>query len=351
MFDFRSDNVAGIDPIILNALIEGNSGTATAYGQDEWTAQLNTRVEEVFDHEASTFVVSTGTAANAIGLSLLATPTSSIVCHQGAHIENKESNAPEFYTHGAKLLPVPGQGRIHGDVLQSYLQALKDDSAFANPAVLSLTQATDYGCVYSTADLQELRAVADAHALSIHMDGARFANAVVALGCHPADITWRAGVKVLSFGASKNGTLNAEALIVFDRGLATNMRHVLRRSGQLTSKSRFGAIQLLTYLEDDHWLALAGKSNRAAAALAAALCRLPDAALTYPVQSNQIFIRLTDSSVAALQQCGFLFKRWGQDSYRFVCRNDISDAELADATSAIDRISQSPRGTSQKFES
>lgn len=349
MFDFRSDNVAGVDPVILDALVAGNSGTATAYGQDESTARLHARIQEVFEHEASVFVVSTGTAANAIGLSLLAAPTSAILCHQGAHIENKESNAPEFFTHGAKLLPVPGPGKIQGEMLRSHLQLLKEASAFTHPTVLSLAQATDYGCLYSLEELQELHAIADEHALSIHMDGARFANAAVALGCHPADITWRAGVKVLSFGASKNGTLNAEALIVFDRSLATNMRNVLRRAGQLTSKSRFGAIQLLAYLEDDHWLALASKSNQAATTLADALCGIPEAALVHPVQSNQVFVRLADSAAAALQHRGFQFKPWDQNSYRFVCRNDISEAELADATSVIDQISKSPRSTSQKF--
>lgn len=249
--NFCSDNVTGISPEILTALADVNQGAAMPYGEDECTQRLQSKFAQLFETEVTVFPVTTGTAANALALSVIVPPFGAVYCHSSAHINVDECGAPEFYTGGAKLLTIPG---INGKL---YAQDLKNAIALSGigvvhhvqPTAISITQSTEAGTVYSIDEVKQIAEVARNHHLSLHMDGARFANAVVSLGCSPADITWRCGVDMLCFGATKNGAMAAEAVIFFNRDLAQTFGYRLKRSGHLMSKMRFLSAQLEAYIQ------------------------------------------------------------------------------------------------------
>jgi len=322
LYDFRSDNVGGAAPEILEAIVAANAGTASPYGDDDYTRRMNARFAGVFEHELQVFPVSSGTGSNSIALAALANPYGAIYCHESAHINTYECGAPEFFT-GAKLVGLPGAGfKLDPAELDEALAlAGRGNPTRVQPFALNITQPTDFGTLYSIAETAALSDVAHRHGLRVHMDGARFANAVAALGRSPADLTWRSGVDVLSLGATKNGAINAEAVVVFDRALAQDIPYRMKRGGQVLSKARFVSAQLERYLADDRWLERARQANAHAAALAARLTEVPGVTLVAAVEINMLFLRMPDAAVAAVDRGPFRYYKLGRD-VRFVCRHD-----------------------------
>ena len=304
---FASDNVAPAAPEVLAALVAANEGAAPSYGADEQTGRLTALARELFETDLTIFPVTTGTAANALALATLAPSYGAVYCHEAAHVAVDEAGAPEFFTGGAKLVGLPSaDGKLTPAQLEAPLaQAAAAGVHHVRPAAVSVTQATEWGTVYRPEEVAALAAVAKAHGLRLHMDGARFANAVARLGCSPAEATWKAGVDVLSFGATKNGALAAEAVVFFDPALAAGFESRRKQAGHLWSKMRFLSVQLTALLEDGLWLRHAGHANRMAERLAAGLRQVPGVRLLQPVEANEIFAVLPEDVVAGLRQAGF----------------------------------------------
>ena len=317
--ELRSDNAASVSPAILEAMAAVNSGSALAYGGDEVTAALEARVREVFEHPtARVFPVLSGTAANALSLSALTPPWGSVVCHETAHILSSEGGATSYLSGGAVMTGLAGEGyKMAPEALQVHLDGVRwGDPHHSQPAVLSLTSPSDYGTVYSVAEISELTGIAKTRDLRVHLDGARFANAVVATGAAPADLTWRAGVDVLSLGATKNGALSAEAIVCFSDAPADELVYRTKRSGHVTSKMRYQSAQLLAYLTDDLWLRNARNANERMAELAAGL-RTAGVRITNPVDVNLAWMDLPEETADRLEAAGVLFHRLG-GQVRFV---------------------------------
>lgn len=310
--DFRSDNVAGAAPDILQAVIDANPGTVTSYGADPYSERVEQRLCEIFEKPVKAFAVATGTACNALALSALTPAYGAILCHEEAHIHLDECGAPELFTAGAKLVPIAGAGgKLTPDGVRQVLeQTLNGDLHRVQPAALSLTQATEAGTCYRPAEIAALAELARGRNLKLHMDGARFANAVAHLGLAPAEVTWKAGIDVLSFGATKNGALGAEVVVFFDEGLAEMFAVRRKRGGQLLSKMRFVSAQLEAYLKGERWLELARHANAMASRLAQGLQGLPQVALLHPVESNEVFVVMPPKLSAGLRAAGFHFHDW-----------------------------------------
>jgi threonine aldolase len=329
---FFSDNAAAACPEVLAAIGAANR-IDTAYDGDAWSRRLNGAFSDLFGTEVETLWVATGTAANSLALAALCPPHGAILCHRDAHIQNDECGAPEFYTLGAKLLLAEGEGaKLTPDAVTALLATIRNDVHQVQPHALSITNATEYGCVYTPDETAALGALAKAKGLGFHVDGARFANAVVSTGSSPADLTWRAGVDALSFGFVKNGGLSAECLIFFDKALAAATHYRRKRAGHLLSKGRYLAAQILAMLEGDLWLRNAGAANLAAA-------RLAEAAgaerLVLPVQANEVFIRVSTEEAAALRGQGFDFYDWGPGEARLVTSWDSDPAHIDALAAAI----------------
>jgi threonine aldolase len=310
--DFRSDNVAGAAPDILQAVIDANSGTVTSYGNDPYSERVEKRLGEIFEKPVKAFAVATGTACNALALSALTPAYGAILCHEEAHIHLDECGAPELFSGGAKLVPIHGPGgKLTPQGVRNVLeQTLTGDPHRVQPAALSITQATEAGTCYRPAEIAALAEIARGRQMKVHMDGARFANAVAHLGLSPAEITWKAGVDVLSFGATKNGALGAEVVVFFDTALAESFVVRRKRGGQLLSKMRFVSAQLEAYLKGERWLELARHANGMATRLAQGLQRLPQVSLVHPVEANEIFVVLPPQVIAGLRAAGFNFYDW-----------------------------------------
>lgn len=328
--DFRSDNTASVSPEIIAATLAANSGTAAAYGDDEVSRRLDDRFSELFGTRVTVFPISTGTAANALSLSALTPPYGAIFCHKFAHIHTSEAGATELLTGGAKLIALEGDGfRLHAPTLaEAVASAGIGVRNRSQPAAVSVTQATEFGTLYRLDELAAIGAVARANNLKVHMDGARFANALAALGCSPADVTWRAGVDILSFGCAKNGGLNTDAIVVFNRAITEDLAFRVRRAGHTWSKMRFPAAQLLAYVEGDLFLRSARRANALAARLAAQLGRVQGVRLVAPVEANELFLELPETSIDRLSKSGVLFFRRGARLIRLVCRFDGTDEEI-----------------------
>lgn len=308
LMNFRSDNTAAAAPEIIAALSAVNAGAAPAYGEDQWSRKLDEAFSNVFAREVRVFTVATGTAANAISLASITPPWGAILCHEEAHIACDECGAPEFYAAGAKLVLIAGAGaKLDADGLREAAARNERGIHSVKPAAVSISQSSERGAVYTPDEVAALGAAARAAGLALHMDGARFANAVAALGCAPADISWRAGVDVLSFGATKNGALAAEAIVCFRPELAEEIARRRKRGGHLFSKGRYAAAQMLAYLEDGLWLKLAARANAQAAILAAAA----GAYLSAPAQTNQVFIKPGAAALRKLRDAGAEFYDWG----------------------------------------
>ncbi len=331
---FFSDNAAPVCPQVIEAISSANV-LDTAYDGDEWSQSLDARFSEIFETRVHALWVPTGTAANALALAALCPPYGGVICHRDAHIQNDECGAPEFYTHGAKLMLVDGpQAKLTPDAIAALLGTIRDDVHQVQPHAISITNATEYGCVYTPDEVEAIGALARKHELRLHMDGARFANAVAHLGCAPSELTWRAGVDMLSFGFVKNGGMSAEALICFGSDLATATLYRRKRAGLLLSKGRYLAAQLHAMLEDDLWLANGAAANAAAQVIAQAA----GDRLVYPVEANEIFIRLSKEEAEQLRKLGFDFYDWGEGEARLVTSWNHGEADvrpLADAIAAL----------------
>ncbi len=334
---FYSDNTATACPQILAAITEANHGLAVAYGDDPWTQRLDAVLGGFFGAEVRAFAVATGTAANSLSLATLCPPYGAIYCHEEAHIATDECGAPGFFSGGAQLMPLPGAaGKLTFEALRVALDAHPASVHTVQPAALSLTQATELGTVYQPAEIAALSQLAHSRGLRVHLDGARFANAVAFLDCHPADVTWRAGVDVLSFGATKNGALTAEAVVFFDSDLVRDLELRRKRAGHLLSKSRYVAAQLLAYVETGVWKRNAERTNR----LAQDIGRAAGASLIHPVQANEVFVGLGVQRRQALRAAGFEFYDWGAESAgeaRFVVSWDQPDADVPALCAALAR--------------
>jgi threonine aldolase len=333
--DFRSDNVLPAAPEIVDAVVRANAGSMTSYGGDELTVRVRERCCEIFETEVEVFPILSGIAGNALAISVLTPPWGAVFCHAEAHIEREELGAASFYS-GAKLVPVGGAGgKLQPEAVTAALaSARKTDMAV--PACVSITNATEAGTVYSAAELRALCDAARAANLRVHMDGARFANAVAATGAAPAELSWRAGVDVLTFGATKNGAMTADMIVLFRKELAPELGIRIHRSGHRPSKMRFLSAQLEAYLKDDLWLRHARHSNATAARLAAGLA--PHVELLQRVDANIVFARFPPALAAALRGEGFQFFDWGifgEDVYRLVCGFATTEEEVEGLVEAV----------------
>jgi threonine aldolase len=339
MIDFRSDNTGRAAPQILEALIQANRGTALGYGGDEWTATLQQRFSELFETSVRVFPVATGTAANALALAALGPSWGIVYCSELAHINTSEANATGFFGGGIKLAPIGGEhGKISGDLLATTLAGISPTQLHrGQPMAVSLTQATDLGTVYPLDEIRAIAEVARGRGLRLHMDGARFGNAVARLDCSPADLTWRSGIDIMSFGATKNGGALCDAIVVFSPDLADGLAVQLRRAGQVWSKMRFASAQLIAYVENGLWLEMARASNKVAARIAAELRDVPTARLLAPIEVNEIFLQLPSKPMDALEADGFQFYRRSKTLARFVCRFDTTEAEAEALIAALRR--------------
>jgi threonine aldolase len=329
---FFSDNAAPACPEVMAAIERANVVDA-AYDGDGLSARLDAALSELFGTEVAALWVSTGTAANALALAALCPPHGAIVCHRDAHIQNDECGAPEFYTHGAKLLLAEGIGaKVTPATVTALLDGVRDDVHQTQPAVLSITNASEYGLVYSAEETAALGELCRERRLRFHLDGARFANAVVSTGAAPADLSWKAGVDALSFGFTKNGGMSADLLVLFRPELKAAALYRRKRAGHLLSKGRFLAAQILALLKGDVWLRNARAANEAARRLAEAAG--PER-LILPVEANELFIRATPDEAARLRAQGFDFYDWGPGEARLVTSWDSDEAAVDALAAAI----------------
>ena len=309
--NFSSDNLTGICPEIAAAVRDANKGSTMPYGADEATSNVETEIKQVFECDADVFLLSTGTAANVLALSVLCPPYGSIYCHPKAHIEIDECGGPEFYTGGAKLVLLPDRvGKVSADDLAKALKNEHGDVHHVRPAVVSLTQTSETGAVYSIDEIKAITNIAHKHDLKVHMDGARFANAVVALGCTAAEASCKAGVDILSFGASKNSAFAAEAVVIFTPGLAEDFAYRRKHGGHLFLKMRFLSAQFDAYLKDDLWLKTARHANDCMDTLAQGLSDIKNVEVLFPPDTNMLFARLPNAMIADLRAKGFAFYDW-----------------------------------------
>ena len=330
---FFSDNAAAVCPEVMAAL-EAANRLDTAYDGDALSRSLSGRFSELFGREVVALWVATGTAANSLALAALCPPHGSIVCHRDAHVQNDECGAPEFYTHGAKLLTAEGEGaKLTPDAVEEVLAGVRADVHQVQPHALTITNATEYGLVYTPEETAALGALCRDRGLGFHVDGARFANAVARLGCDPSELTWRAGVDALSFGFVKNGGMSAEMLIFFRPELAAATLYRRKRAGHLLSKGRYLAAQVLAMLDGDVWLGNARAANDAAARFAEAA---GTERLVLPVEANEVFVRVTAEEAETLRAQGFDFYDWGPGEARLVTSWD-SDPAAVDALAAAIR--------------
>lgn len=342
---FLSDNTASTSAEIVNAINDVNHGLELAYGEDGWSKRLDQVFGEFFAADVRVFTVATGTAANSLALATVTPPYGAIFAHEEAHVVRDECSAPEFFSGGARIILVPGaQAKITVEALSRALESNPATVHTVQPASLTLTQATECGTVYRTEEIAALADFAHARGLAVHMDGARLANALVTLGCHPADTTWRAGIDVLSFGATKNGALGAEAVVFFDVKRVLDFELRRKRAGQLLSKSRYAAAQLLAYIESGLWRNNAARSNAFARRIGVAA----GTRLACPVEANEVFMRLEDETKSMLRAAGFEFYDWGAErsgQARFVVSWDQPEEHVAALCAALSRIAKplSPR--------
>lgn len=331
--ELRSDNAAGVAPEILAALTAANTGSAAAYGADDWSARLRARVAAVFEHpDVAVFPVPSGTAANALSLSALCPPWGAVLCHESAHIFVNEAGATSLFAGGAVMKAVAGPDhRLTPSAIEQVFAATNwGDPHHSQPSVLSLTQPTDGGSLYSVAQVAALAATAKARGLRVHLDGARLSNAIARLGCTPAELTWRAGVEVLSLGATKGGAMSTDAIVCFDPALAQQLTYRLKRAGHVASKMRFQAAQLEAYLTDGLWLRLAATANAAMARLAEGL-RALGVELLGDAPVNMAFAKVGDALADQLEKEGLRFYRMGGGVIRLVTSFQTTQAQIDDA--------------------
>jgi threonine aldolase len=311
--NFVSDNCYGATPEILAAIAAIGQSPVPAYGDDDVTQRLADRFSEIFERDVAVFPVVSGTAANALALATLVPPHGAIFCHAEAHIAVDECGAPEFFSHGAKLVTIASDdAKLTPTLLRRALGRFPKGVVHnVQPAAVSIAQASERGTVYSPAEIAAISELAHEHDMKVQMDGARFANALAGLGCSAAELTWKAGVDVLSFGATKNGALTAEAVVFFKPDDAGDFEYRRKKSGHLLSKQRFLSVQLETYLRDDHWLKNARRANLLARRLAEGMAQSNRIEIVHPVQANAVFASMPDALAAKLRKNGAEFYSWG----------------------------------------
>jgi len=334
---FKSDNTAAVSREILQAIGDANTGPAVAYGADRWSESLDRVFGEFFGTEVRVFAVASGTAANSLALATFCPPWGTVLTHAEAHIERDECGAPEFFTGGAKLSLIGGAGaKIQPADLVARLAWFEPHVHGVQPRMLSITQATERGAIYTPQEITALAKIAHEHDMAVHVDGARFANALVAQKVDAADLTWKAGVDVLSFGVIKNGGMNAEAVVFFDPTRIADFEFRRKRAGQLLCKGRYAAVQLLAYLESGMWQHNALRANRLAARIAAAAPQC----LSEPLATNQVFMKLGEERIGALSK-DFGFYPWGpagSGEARFVCSWDTPDEDVDALCAALAKL-------------
>ena len=325
---FSSDNVTGACPEVMDAIIAANDGIVESYGNDKWSLNLQKKLSEIFETDVVVFPVVSGTAANALALSVLSPVFGKIFCNELSHINTDECGAPEFFSGGAKLVTMTSDdGKINAKDLGHNIRGT-GNVHLSQPAAVSITQACETGTVYQLEEIKSIAETAHEHGLKVHMDGARFANAIVSLDVSPAEMTWKSGIDVLSFGGTKNGCLTAEAVIFFKPELVGNFPYLHKRSGQLLSKMRFVSAQLEAYISNDVWLRNARNANAMAKLLSEGLAKFPDIKLAYTTQSNEVFVHLPSSIIDLLNAEGYNVSEDELDgkSVRFVTAwNTVSD--------------------------
>ena len=336
---FASDNVTSACPEVMDALIEANSGISGSYGDDEWSSILKTKLSEVFETDLEVYLAVTGTASNALALSALAPVFGKIYCHELSHINTDECGAPELFTGGAKLNPMrSSNGRISSRELSEIVRG-SGNVHVTQPSVVSITQSCETGTVYQIQDIREISEVAHELNMSVHMDGARFANALVSLNASPAEMTWKSGVDVLTLGGTKNGCLAAEAIIFFKPEMVGDFPFLHKRSGQLLSKMRFISSQLNAYVSDDVWIRNAKHANSMAKILSEGLNHFSNIELAYPTESNEVFVYLPRDVIDYLNSSGYDVNEEELDgkAVRFVT---AWDTKLEDINNLLDKLRQ-----------
>jgi threonine aldolase len=332
--DFGSENTAPVHPAFVKAVVDANTGFATNFESEAWTERALARLRAFFEHDGlQAFTVTTGTAANAIALGAMVPPYGTILCHWDAHIETDECGAPEMMTFGARQIPLAGEhGKLSPAALAEHLSHARIGVVHAlQPAALSLTNLTEAGTAYTPDEVSALTSIARQYNLAVHLDGARFANAAAATGATPADLTWKAGVDVITLGTTKSGSFGVETIVCFEPRLFTPLAFLRKRSGHLAPKTRFLAAQLQAYMEDDLWLRNARNGNAMAARLAKGLTALPGVTLIHPVQGNEVFVTLPEPLAEALEQAGVRYQRNWRPSprhHRFVCSWATKSAQV-----------------------
>jgi threonine aldolase len=329
-YDFASDNTAAICPEAWIALEQANTHYASSYGEDEWTAKVCERIRQIFEVDCDVYFVFTGTAANGLGLAQLCQPFHGVICHERAHIQTDEGGAMEFYTRGAKLfLTNTSNGKIDLSEAEKLIAEQVELHGHMMRAI-SVAQATELGTVYSAAEVEAIGGFVRAHKMLLHMDGARFANAVAWLGCAPKTITWKAGVDILSFGGTKNGVALGELVIFFDKKSSSDFQYRVKQAGHLGSKMRFLAAPWLGLLNGEVWLRNARHANEAARDLAQRLRNEAGMESVFPVESNAVFVQLDDQLVRGLHARGWRFYKFVEpDIYRLMCSWSTTDEEIS----------------------
>lgn len=343
---FASDNYAGICPQALHWFLEANhSGHQPGYGDDIWTQRSTDMIRELFQTECDVYFVFNGTAANSLALAAMCQSYHSVICTPYAHVETDECGGPEFFSNGSKLLVAEGEspaarlGKLTPDAVEA-LVTKRDDIHYPKPKVVSLTQASELGTVYTVEEVRAIAAIAKRRHLKVHMDGARFANAVAALGCHPSDVTWRAGVDVLCFGGTKNGLPVGEAVVFFDRALSEDFAYRVKQAGQLASKMRFISAPWVGLLENDVWLRNARHANAMAQRLHAAIRDIPGVKVLRPPQVNSVFAQLPQRAIDAMYARGWKFYQFiAGGGCRLMCAWDTTEEAVdlfaADLATAV----------------
>lgn len=339
--NFLSDTTAPAHPEILDAVIRANSGFAPSYGADPVAASVKARLKEIFETDLEVLFTASGSASNSLALSILCPGDAAIICHDEAHIHRDERGAPEFFTGGAKLLALKGEhAKIGSHDLDALLKEWPQDFVHTTPPrALSVSQLNESGCAYTLAEISTLSGLAKDHGLKVHLDGARFANALAHLGCCPADMTWRAGVDALSLGATKNGAMMAEAVILFptamDQFPALQARQ--KRAGHMYAKMRYIAAQFEGWLTNDLWLELARTANARGGALSQGLASIEGVEILHPTDGNEVFVRLPDEVADKLRQAGAQFYGWPDGSYRFVTSWCTQAEEITQLINSVKR--------------
>ncbi len=336
---FASDNYSGICPEAWVAMGRANHHHIQSYGEDEWTRQASDRIRDLFETHCEVFFVFNGTAANSLSLASLCHSYHSILCHEISHVETDECGAPEFFSHGTKVLLLPGEnGKIDPDQIERMVLR-RSDIHYPKPRVLSVTQATEVGTVYSPEELKTIGNIARRLGLRLHMDGARFANAVASLKVAPKEITWRAGVDVLCFGGTKNGIAVGDAVVFFNKELAREFDYRCKQAGQLCSKMRFLAAPWLGMLQNNAWLDRADHANRMAALLHNGLSRLPELKILFPQEANAVFVQLPQAVIDGLHAGGWIFYNFiGKGGCRLMCSWDTTAKDVRAFVADVKRL-------------